>query len=409
MSDGRTMTIQKAYRFRLDPTWTQRSLMRQFAGCRRWVWNEALRLQKVRLDAGLGVMSYVEMCRLLTHWRRTDETRWLSDAPVHTSQQSLRDLRRALDDFFDEGQPRKRFPRFKRRGINDSFRYPDPNGFDLDQENDRIKLPKLGWVRYRNSRCAEGELRNVTVSREGKHWFVAIQVEAEIDEPTPPESEVGVDLGVTRFATLSTGEFFEPLNALRSKMRRLKRLQRQLSRKTKGSNNWKEQKARIARLHRRIHNARDDFLHKVTARLAKNHGVVVVEDLRVQDMSRSARGDTEDHGSGVRAKAALNRAILDQGWGEFVRQLGYKLDWNGGDLILVDPAHTSQRCAECDHVSAENRPTQARFECQECGHEDHADVNAAMNILAAGRAATARGGQPEVGAPEKREPARTVA
>lgn len=398
-------TIRKAFRFRLEPSYQQRRKLVRFVGCVRWTWNHALALQKERLDRGEYVMSYAAMCRKLTEWRNTERTSWLSEAPVHACQQTLRDLRRAFDDFFDDGRPGVGFPKFKKKYRNDSLHLSDAaRDFRLDEPNARIRLSKLGWVRYRKSREIEGTPKNVTVSREGEHWFVAIQVEIEKPIPThPSDSAVGVDLGVVSFATLSDGTTYEPLNAYRSKLKKLNRLQRQLSRKEKFSENWKKQKRRVAKLQRRIAHARKDFLHKVTTEISQNHAVVVIEDLSVKDMSASA-----SH-RGVAQKAALNRAILDQGWGEFRRQLAYKLEWSGGTLIVVDPRNTSRRCHECGHVDPANRPTQARFCCTECGYEGHADVNAARNILAAGHAATAPGGQPEVGAPANGEPARTAA
>jgi putative transposase len=164
-----------------------------------------------------------------------------------------------------------------------------------------------------------------------------------------------------------------------------------LSRKNRFSRNWQKQKRRIARLHWRIANVRKDALHKTTTAISKNHAMVVIEDLAVGSMSRSARGTAEEPGRNVRAKAGLNKSILDQGWGEFRRQLEYKQAWRGGDVIAVDPRHTSQTCSECGHVSSENRPSQARFACVACGHEANADLNAACNILAAGHAVIACG------------------
>lgn len=403
------MDLHRAYRFRLEPTLEQRMEMARFAGCCRWVWNKALSLQKVCLDAGVGIMGYSRMCKLLTMWRHRDRSAWLSQAPSHPCQQALRDLNEALLGAFDDGQPSRRFPSFKKKYRDDSFRFPDTTKIRLDQDNARIRLTKLGWVRYRKSREVKGELRHVTVTRKGDHWFMSVNVLIERPEPSHPSgSAVGVDLGVTRFATLSDNTVYEPKDALRSKEKRLKRLQRQLARKEKFSNNWKKQKRRIRRLHRRIANTRKDFLHKVSTEISQNHAVVVMEDLCVKGMTRSARGTEDDPGENVAQKAGLNRAILDQGWGEFRRMLAYKLRERGGRLILVNPQDTSRTCHECGAIDAESRPTQARFECVHCGHEDHADVNAAKNILAAGHAATSPGGQP-VGAPMNGEPARTVA
>lgn len=163
-----------------------------------------------------------------------------------------------------------------------------------------------------------------------------------------------------------------------------------LARKAKFSANWKKQKARIAKLHHRIANIRNDLLHKTTTAISKSHALVVIEDLQVKSMSRSAKETVNAPGRNVRAKGGLNRSILRQGWGEFRRQL-YKQTWRGGVLLAVDPRNTSRTCTECGHVSAENRKTQGSFACVACGHQADADVNAARNILAAGCAVIACG------------------
>jgi putative transposase len=160
---------------------------------------------------------------------------------------------------------------------------------------------------------------------------------------------------------LSDGTAFEPLGAFKRIAGRVARLQRKLSRKHKGSKNWKKQKRRLARLRQAEGRARLDFLHKTSTTIAKNHGVVVLEDLAVRQMSRSAMGSALEPGRNVRAKAGLNHSILDQGWGTLRALLSYKLEQRGGRLVLVDPKYTSQRCSECGHVCAENRPSQAVF------------------------------------------------
>ncbi|MFN3786628.1 MAG: RNA-guided endonuclease InsQ/TnpB family protein, partial [Thiothrix sp.] len=297
-------------------------------------------------------------------------------------QQTLKDLERAYANFFAK---RADFPRFKKKGQSDSFRYPDPKQIKLDQGNSRIFLPKLGWLRYRNSRKVLGEVKNVTVSASGGKWFVSIQTEREIQAPVPKAtSAVGIDMGVTRFATLSDGTFYAPLNSFKRHEDRLRRAQQAMSRKTKFSNNWKKAKARVQKIHARIGNVRRDYLHKATTTISQNHAMVCIEDLQVRNMSKSAAGTTENPGKNVRAKSGLNKAILDQGWFEFRRQLDYKLAWAGGHLIVVPPQNTSRTCPACGHVSADNRQTQERFACVECGFEENADLVGAINILSRG-------------------------
>ena len=355
--------------------------MRRFAGSCRFVYNKALALQKERYQRGEKKLSYVELCKLLTKWRNSAEMAWLADAPIHPLQQKLKDLERAYANFFAK---RANFPRFKKKGRSDSFRYPDPKQIKLDQANNRIFLPKLGWLRYRNSRKVLGLVKNVTVSANGSKWFISIQTEREVERAIPQSGAVGIDMGIARFATLSDGSFYAPLNSFKRHEERLRKAQQALSRKVRFSNNWKKTKARIQRIHTRIANARRDFLHKTSTAISKNHAIVCIEDLQVCNMSKSSAGTADAPGSNVRAKSGLNKSILDQGWFEFRRQLKYKLAWNGGHLIVVPPQNTSRTCPCCGHVSADNRPTQARFACVACGYENHADVVGAINILSRG-------------------------
>lgn len=379
----------QAFKFELRPNGEQERAMRRFAGACRFVYNQALALQKANYEAGGKFIGYVAMAKHLTAWRNSTETPWLKDAPVHPLQHALKDMERAYKNFFAKHAA---FPKFRKKGQRDSFRYPDPKQFKLDAANARIFLPKLGWMRLRLSRPVLGALCNATVSHSGGKWYVSIQTEREAEQPVPQAtSAIGIDVGVARFATFSDGTFLAALGSFKRHETRLRRAQQAMSRKVKFSNNWKKVKARIQRIHARIGNARRDYLHKATSAISQNHAMVVIEDLQVSNMSRSAAGSTEQPGKHVRAKAGLNKSILDQGWFEFRRQLEYKLQWSGGMLIAVPPHHTSRTCPECGCVSADNRKTQALFRCVECGHEGNADHVGAINILARGHRVAACG------------------
>jgi putative transposase len=193
-------------------------------------------------------------------------------------------------------------------------------------------------------------------------------------------------MGIVRFATLSDGNHWKPVNSFRKHEERLRKAQQALSSKVKYSQNWRKAKARVQREHAHIANVRRDYLHKATTAICNSHAVVYVEDLQVRNMTKSATGTCAAPGKHVRAKSGLNKAILDQGWYEFRRQLEYKLAWKGGWLVAVPPHHTSQTCPDCGHVSADNRQTQALFACVACGYENHADVVGAINILRRGEA-----------------------
>lgn len=394
----------QAFKFQLRPGGQQEREMRRFAGACRFVFNRALARQNENHEAGNKYIPYGKMASWLVEWKNATEMQWLKDSPSQPLQQSLKDLERAYKNFF---QKRAAFPRFKKRGQNDAFRYPQ--GVKLDQENSRIFLPKLGWMRYRNSRQVTGVVKNVTVSQSCGKWYISIQTESEVSTPVHPSaSMVGLDAGVAKLATLSDGTVFEPVNSFQKNQKKLARLQRQLSRKVKFSNNWQKQKRKIQRLHSCIANIRRDYLHKVTTTVSKNHAMIVIEDLKVSNMSKSAAGTVSQPGRNVRAKSGLNRSILDQGWYEMRRQLAYKQLWRGGQVLAVPPAYTSQRCACCGHTAKENRLSQSKFRCQVCGYTANADVNGARNILAAGHAVLACGEMVQSGRPLKQEPTEMI-
>jgi len=392
----------QAFKYELQPNGEQARSMRRFAGSCRFVFNKALAMQKAIYEGGEKKLGYAGLCKTLTEWRNSADTAWLADAPVHPLQQTLKDLERAYTNFFAK---RADFPRFKKKGQHDSFRYPDAKQFKIDQANSRIFLPKLGWIRYRNSRDILGQAKNITVSANGGKWFVSIQTEREVEQPVhPATSIIGIDVGITRFATLSDGSHIEPLNTFRKHQQRLARYQRAMSRKTKFSNNWKKAKARVQKIHTRIANVRKDFLHKTTTTISKNHAMVCIEDLQVRNMSKSAVGSSDSPGRNVKAKSGLNKSILDQGWFEFRRQLEYKQVWLGGDVLAVPARNTSRTCPACGHVSADNRQTQARFACVDCGYENNADMVGAINVLERGHRLLACGELAQSGRSVKQEP-----
>jgi len=187
-------------------------------------------------------------------------------------------------------------------------------------------------------------------------------------------------MGIVQFATLSDGKVIQSTHSFAQHELKLRKEQRKLSRKKKFSRNWNKQVRKVQRCHKRIRDVRNDFLHKATTGISKNHAVIVVEELKTANMSKSASGTKESPGVKVKVKTELNKSILDQGWGEFRRQLEYKQLWRGGKVIAVQPQYTSQKCSKCGRITPENRKTQANFACS-CGHEENADLNAAKNIL----------------------------
>ena len=399
------MQILKAYKFRLEPTEQQAQRLRQLGGCARYVWNHGLVETKRILDSGDKLPSYFDLSRMLTRWKNDPEMAFLAEAYTDNLQQKLKDLHGAWMRCFDKKLAAKA-PVFKKKSDNrDSIRFVNFDKY-CRLEKGRVKLPSgLAWVKFRQSRPVEGKIKNATVSQSAGHWYISFQVEQELPEPAHPSgSMVGLDAGIAKLATLSDGTVFEPVNSFKTNQTKLARLQRQLSKKVKFSSNWKKQKAKIQRLHSHIANTRRDYLHKVTTTISKNHAMIVIEDLKVSNMSKSAAGTTNQPGRNVRAKSGLNRSILDQGWFELRRQLEYKQVWRGGQVLAINPAYTSQQCACCGYTAKANRETQSRFVCHECGYEVNADVNGARNILAAGHAVLACGGAVQSGRPMKQEP-----
>lgn len=388
------MNLRKAYRFRLDLTPRQRLLLARFCGCARFVWNKALALQMGRLEGEIPLLQYGDLAKLLTLWRASEEYGFLAEGPVHTQQWALKFLQQAIWEGLDPKNPKK-FPGFRKKGKHVGLRYPDSKQVHLDhavKDNQgrnilpKVFLPKIGFVKMRKSREIKGIIKNITVTKEGKHWYVSVQTEQEVEAPVcKSQKVVGIDLGVVRFATLSSEEVIEPLDIedLESK---ISWEQKKLSHKEKFSENWKKQRDAVQKVHKKKANITKDFHHKNSTEISKNHAIVVMEDLNVSNMTASAKGTLEEPGTNVKAKSGLNRSILRQGWYSFRQMMRYKLDWNGGKLILVDPRNTSRECPECRYVDGANRESQSEFACIRCCYQANADLVASKNILRAGLA-----------------------
>ena len=223
-------------------------MMKRFAESCRFVWNKALAKEKENYEETGKRLGYYKLADQLKEWKQEEETAFLKEAHSQILQQTLKDLEKAYGNFFAK---KAAFPRFKKKGAHDSFRYPQ--GFKLDEPNNRIFLPKIGWIRYRNSRKIQGIAKQVTVSLSAGNWYVSIQTEREETLlQHPSTSAIGIDMGVVRFATLSDGNYIEPLNSFRTHEEKLAKLQRELSRKKKFSSNWNKQKEKVQKQHQKI-------------------------------------------------------------------------------------------------------------------------------------------------------------
>jgi putative transposase len=375
----------QAFKFWLRPTPEQAQDLIRYVGTCRYVYNRALDLQIENYKSNKPHLSAFDMQLLLPKWKK--ELPWIKNTPSQALQKSLKNLSRAFINFF-EGHAA--FPKHRKRGKHMSMTLPQ--GFVIDQKNHRIQIPKLGWIRMQDHRPIVGTPKNITISLKADRWYVSVQTETSVSEPVhSSKTAIGIDLGITRFVTFSDGSFVHPANSFKAFALKLNKAQRKLAKKTKFSKNWFKALRRVQKINAHIANIRRDFLHKLSATISKNHALVVIEDLKIRNMSGSAKGTLAEPGKNVKAKIGLNRSILDQGWGEFRRQLDYKLTWNGGQLIAVPAHNTSRTCPACGHVSRENRKTQAKFACVSCGYSGNADHVGAINILARGHRVTACG------------------
>ena len=388
-------------RYRLNPTPAQEAVLRDHCGHARYVWNLAVEQHSHWHPGRPSAPGYLDQCRQLTQARA--ENAWLAAGSQTVQQQALRDFAQAMAAFFDPANPAGR-PSWRKAGRHEGFRIVG-RGRQWDVRRvsrhvGEIWVPKAGWVRFRWSRTVPPDAKSyrVTKDRAGR-WHVAFAV---IPAPVPAPGNgqtVGIDRGVAVSAALSTGQLLHAPALTGRERTRLRRLQRKLARATRGSNRRRRARHAIARLKARETDRRKDWAEKVSTDIARRFDLIRVEDLKITNMTRSAKGIRENPGRNVRQKAGLNRGILASGWGLLVRRLQDKAPRR---VEKIKPALTSQRCSACGQVDRGSRESQAVFRCTACGFACNADVNAAINI-AAGHAVTARGGD-GVTRPVNREP-----
>ena len=425
------MKISKAYKFRLEPNAEQEVILNNLVGSARFVWNQMLAIS-FEMFAKNEFINATNLVNKIMDIKANPDFAFLKTSSNAVSlQQKVRDLASAWSRFFDpkvharlkennrkprktkclkladgtEIQLRPLMPRFKRKSDGrDSIRLVQFDKYCRVNGN-RVKLPNgIGLVKFKKSQEIIGVIKNITISKKSGQWYVSFGTEREVETPThPSKTAIGIDLGITKFITTSNADIIQPKNSFKANQVKIARLQRQLSRKVLFSNNWKKQNRKIQKLHHHIANIRHDYLHKISTDISKNHAMIVCEDLKVVNMSGSASGTLENKGRNVKAKSGLNKSILDQGWGMMIDMMDYKQQWHGGLLIKVDPRYTSQTCFKCKHVAKENRRTQAKFECVECGYIANADVNAARNILTVGHAVLSVEGGRGKGRPMKQK------
>ena len=428
----RPVLVHQAFRFELDPNNRTMANLASHAGASRFAYNWGLALVKERLEQRDRIRK-TALKELLTddqmealartinvpwslyalrkEWnhQKASVAPWWKENSKESYSSGLDALARALKGFSDSkkgsraGTPAG-FPRFKKHHARRSCRFT--TGAISVADDRHVQLPRLGHIRTKEPtttlRCLldQGGARvlSATVSEEAGRWFVSFtcQVERQDHRATQPEAVVGVDLGVKHLATLSTGAVVENPKALSRYQRRMNRLNRELSRRERGSGRRARTKAQLARCHRKVANVRRDALHKLTSELASNWGTVVLEDLNVAGMTTAPKPMPDGAGghvrNGARAKAGLNRAILDTSPAELRRQLTYKLAWHGGTLVVADRWFpSSKRCSSCGAVKAKLPLAERTYRC-DCGLVLDRDRNAALNLAAYGQRVVAGSG-----------------
>jgi putative transposase len=369
------MEIKRAFRFRCYPSPDQQVVLARTFGCARFVYNHMLRLRTDAWFQKQERVGYHETSAALTALKKQPELEWLNEASSVPLQQSLRHLQTAFTNFFAK---RAAYPSFKSKHDKQAAEYTT-SAFKWDGK--ALKLAKMDTplpIRFSRTIPKAAKVTTVTVSRDAAgRYFVSMLCDDAVEALPAAESKVGIDLGLTHFAILSSGEKIDAPNAFRKNEAKLVKLQRRLAKKVKGSKNRAKARLKVARAHAHIADARRDFLHKLSTRLIRENQVIAVETLAVSNMKKNR---------------SLSKSISDAGWAEFLRQLEYKAQWYGRTLVGIDRWFpSSKRCSDCGHTAAKMPLKVREWTCPECGSIHDRDVNAARNVLAAGLAVSAHG------------------
>jgi putative transposase len=383
--------LQRAFRYQIYPTPEQVARLGAWDGALRFLWNIALE-QRLWMQGRCGLdkryPTAFDQINELTELRAM--LPWLAQVPRNVCAQVLVELDAAWQRCF---KGLARAPRFKRKGRDRApMIEPHPKLFRVEGTGraGAVVFPKLGALHAVIHRPLQGTPKRCAIVKDGDAWYVAVTCEIEVDDPIPSSKPpVAIDRGVASLLADSNRRAVENPRPLERLQPRLRRAQRTVARRQKGSKNQQKARAKVARLQRKAARRRAQVLHVESHRYTKSHGAVIVEKLVVRNMTRSARGTVEEPGTHVAQKAGLNRAILDSGWGRFVEMLRYKVVPEGGRVVEVTAAYSSQSCGACGAVDPASRREQSVFLCTACGHLDNADLNAAQVLLARGKNALA--------------------
>lgn len=355
-----------AYKYRLHPTREQSEFFNKSFGCVRFIYNWGLQKRIEAYAKDKGRISYVQLCAMLTELKKEEQYSWLREVSTECLQQALRNLDAAFTRFFRE---KKGFPRFKSKSRSRQS-YKAILSVHVDQERRRIKLPKIGWVKYGNNRKFEGDVRSVTVSvtPSGKyHVSVLVDDGKELPEKLPVtfDTTIGIDMGIKDFAVCSNGDTYENPRYLIKAEQRLRTLQKRLSRKKKGSNRRNRARMILARQHEKVANRRQDYLHKISTKIVRENQAIVVEDLNTKGMMKNHR---------------LSKAIGACGWSTFFKMLEYKCERQGKTFIRIGRFDPSSKMCSCGHVCRGLKLPEREWVCPNCGSVNDRDLLAACNI-----------------------------
>lgn len=372
------MLLKKGFKFRLDPTQNQEPFFARFAGASRFLYNRGLEERKTLYEKEGKSINYFEQNNRLVYLKQEEATSWLKEIHSQVLQQALKNLDTAFQHFFQNLKSGRKpgFPRFKCKGVRDSFRYPQ--GVKLQE--DHVYLPKIGWVRFRKSREIEGKIKQTTLLREGNHWYVAFSTEQEVEDPKmapiQEEKAIGIDVGLKHFAVFAAGvenraTYIENPKFFAKALSRLRVLSRRLSKKEKFSKNWLKAKQQLRKIHIRIKHCREDFAHKLSTLIVKNHDIICVEGLDIANLLEQGT-------------KSLSRSISDAGWRQFLRCLKYKAAEQGKHFVETGKYFPSTQTCSCCLNKKKMGLEDRIYECRHCSTVIERDLNSAILEKAAG-------------------------
>lgn len=356
----------KAYKYRLHPNKAQTEFFEKSFGCVRFVYNWALnqRIEAYQKDGTR--ISWVDSCKQLTELKKQEETKWLCEVTSQSLQQSIRHMDMAFTHFFRE---KKGFPKFHSKKSG-KFSFQLVKDVSIDFNTHKVKLPKIGEVKFGKNRTFDGKIGTCTVSKTptGKYYISILVDDGKpmIEKaPITIDTSVGIDVGIKDFAVLSNGQAYSNPKFYEKDEKRLKVLQRRLSRKQKGSNRRERARLAVAKQHEKIKNHRANFIHQVTSRIVRENQTVIIEDLNVEDMLKNHN---------------LAKHIASASWSEFFRQLQYKCDWYGKNLIRIGQFEPSSKMCLCWYINKDLTLKDREWNCPQCGRHNDRDLLAAVNI-----------------------------